>query len=59
MTHQIILRFYAELKDFLPNDLRSGKVTRSFDVPGSVKDMIEACGIPHTEVDLIVVDGRS
>jgi uncharacterized protein with PIN domain len=34
-------------------------VTRAFDVPGSVKDMIEACGVPHTEVDLIIADGRS
>jgi uncharacterized protein with PIN domain len=28
-------------------------------VPGSVKDTIEACGVPHTEVDLIVANGRS
>ncbi len=28
-------------------------------MPGSVKDAIEACGVPHTEVDLIVIDGRS
>jgi uncharacterized protein with PIN domain len=28
-------------------------------VPGSVKDLIEGCGVPHTEVELIVVDGRS
>jgi uncharacterized protein with PIN domain len=28
-------------------------------VPGSVKDAIEACGVPHTEVDLIVSGGRS
>ena len=34
-------------------------VTRSFEVPGSVKDMIEGCGVPHTEVDLIVSNGRS
>lgn len=59
ITHQATLRFYAELKELLPKDLRSGTVTRTFDVPGSVKDMIEACGVPHTEVDLIVVDGRS
>ena len=59
ITHQATLRFYAELKDFLPRDLRSGTVTPSFDVPGSVKDMIEACGIPHTEVDLVVANGRS
>lgn len=59
MIHQASLRFYAELKDFLPEDLRSGEVVRSFDVPGSVKDMIEACGVPHTEVDLILANGRS
>ena len=28
-------------------------------MPGAVKDMIEGCGVPHTEVELIVVDGRS
>ena len=59
ITHQTTLRFYAELKDFLSKDLRSGTVTRSFDVPGSVKDVIEACGVPHTEVDLILANGRS
>lgn len=59
ITRETTLRFYAELRDFLPRDLQSGTVTRSFDVPGSVKDMIEACGIPHTEVDLIVANGHS
>ena len=47
------------MTDFLASDLRSGTVTRSFDVPGSVKDMIEGCGVPHTEVDLIIANGRS
>jgi uncharacterized protein with PIN domain len=59
MTRQANLRFYAELRDFLPEDLQSGEVTRSFDVPGSVKDIIEASGVPHTEVDLILANGRS
>ncbi len=59
MTHHATLRFYAELKDFLPEDLQSGEVHRSFHVAGSVKDMIEACGIPHTEVDVILANGRS
>lgn len=53
------LRFYAELKDFLAANHRSGKVGRTFDVAGSVKDMIEACGVPHTEVDLILANGES
>jgi uncharacterized protein with PIN domain len=56
-TQHADLRFYAGLRDFLSTDRRSGSVTRSFDVSGSVKDMIEACGVPHTEVALIVVDG--
>ena len=59
IKRQATLRFYAELTDFLPERLKSGTVIRSFDVPGSVKDMIEACGIPHTEVDLIIANGRS
>lgn len=59
ITKTATLRFYAELKDFLPGDQQSGLVTRRFDVPGSVKDVIESCGVPHTEVALIIVDGGS
>lgn len=50
------LRFYGDLRCFLATDRRSGTVTRSFDVPGSVKDAIEACGVPHTEVEVIVAN---
>ena len=28
-------------------------------VPGTVKDMVESFGVPHTEVELIVVNGES
>jgi uncharacterized protein with PIN domain len=34
-------------------------IVRAFDVPGSVKDVIESCGVPHTEVDLILANGES
>lgn len=57
VTRYADLSFYAELRDFLSSDRRSGMVTRSFDVSGSVKDMIEACGVPHTEVEVILVNG--
>ncbi len=52
-------RFYEELNDFLPRALR--RSTFSYSVAGtrSVKDAIEAIGVPHTEVDLILVDGDS
>lgn len=33
-------------------------MTYSFDVSGSIKDAIEAIGVPHTEVDLILVNGE-
>jgi hypothetical protein len=51
-----MFRFYGELTDFLSDETNLQSVT--FDDPPSVKDRIEACGVPHTEVDLIVVDGR-
>jgi len=52
-------RFYAELNDHLPADQQYGMVEKQFFVPASVKDMIESLGIPHTEVDLILVNGES
>jgi uncharacterized protein len=53
------VRFYAELNDFV-EPWRRGRTTRyDFDVSGSVKDVMEALGVPHTEVDLVVVNGQS
>lgn len=52
-------RFYEELNDFLPVEKRKRIFTHAFyGVPG-IKDPIEAIGIPHTEVDLILVNGVS
>jgi hypothetical protein len=53
------LRFYAELKDLLASERRSGAVAHTFDVPGRVKDVIESYGVPHTEVDVILANGES
>ncbi len=52
-------RFYAELNDFLPLDQRQTGFLHSFRGQPSVKDTIEALGVPHTEVDLILVNGSS
>jgi hypothetical protein len=52
-------RFYAELNDHLPPGQQFGLVEKHFFVPASVKDMIESIGIPHAEVDLILVNGES
>ena len=52
-------RFYEELNDFLPQAQRYSTIERTFDQHPSVKDMIEAIGVPHAEVDLIIVNGES
>jgi len=53
------LRFYEELNDFLPEERRKRAIAVEVDRARSVKDAIESQGVPHTEVDLVIVDGRS
>jgi uncharacterized protein with PIN domain len=52
-------RFYEELNDFLPEALRKRDLEVEVDRARSVKDAIESVGVPHPEVDLILVDGTS
>jgi len=56
MAHQATFRFYEELNDFLPADKRKIAFLHSFNGTPSIKDVIEAIGVPHTEVDLILVN---
>jgi len=59
MTRQATFRFYEELNDFLPPGRRKTAFPYSFHGSPAVKDAIEALGVPHAEVDLILVDGES
>lgn len=52
-------RFYEELNDFLPPPRRKTEFAHEFSERASIKDMIEALGVPHPEVDLILVNGAS
>lgn len=52
-------RFYEELNDFLPLAQRKQTLLYRFNGNPGIKDPIEACGVPHTEVDLIIVNGVS
>jgi uncharacterized protein with PIN domain len=52
-------RFYEELNDFLPPARRKVAFAHAFKQRASVKDMIESLGVPHTEIDLILVNGVS
>jgi uncharacterized protein with PIN domain len=57
--HRAWLRFYAGLNDFLKPAQRGRRIAHEFFVPPAVKDAIEACGVPHAEVGLILVNGVS
>lgn len=52
-------RFYAELNPFLLRSKRHTAFDHTFEGRQSIKDMIESLGVPHTEVDLILVNGQS
>ncbi len=52
-------RFYEELNEFLPSGKRKKFFPYSFSGNPSVKDAIEALGVPHVEVDLILVNSLS
>ncbi len=52
------LRFYSELNELLSRKRRGVTFKRSLPKPTSVKDLIEGCGVPHTEVDVILVNGE-
>lgn len=59
MAH-VTVRFYAELGDLLPADRRGREFQHALPPGGgSVKDLVEGLGVPHTEVDLVLVDGES
>jgi len=49
-------RFYEELNDFLPSEKQKKLFPYVFNGNPSVKDAIEAMGVPHVEVDLILVN---
>src|SRR3984957_1767191 len=57
MAGYVNVRAYAELNDFLGPESRGLTVRRPFRPHQTVKDVLEAMGIPHTEVDLILVNG--
>lgn len=57
--HTAEFRFYEELNDFLPPAQRKRPLTYRFRGSPGIKDPIEVFGVPHTEVDLILVNGES
>jgi uncharacterized protein with PIN domain len=56
---RIILRFYEELNDFLPMEQRQQPFSYPVRPTQSIKHLIENLGVPHTEVEIILANGRS
>jgi uncharacterized protein with PIN domain len=53
------IRFYEELNDFLPFSKQKILYSIYFRDNPSIKAIIESEGIPHTEVDLVLINGHS
>lgn len=53
---RIKLRFYGNLNKLLKKKFRDTGFIRPLPEPTSVKDLIEGCGVPHTETDLILIN---
>jgi len=52
------LDLHGDLDFFLRTEARGQRIERSLSEKTSVKDVIESCGVPHPEVDLILVNGQ-
>lgn len=52
----ITIRFYEELNDFLHYSKRKKAFNFTLTGKRTIKDIIEALGVPHTEVDLILAN---
>lgn len=52
-------RFYEELNDFLSPERRKRQFDCECAQAATTKHMIEAIGVPHTEVELVLVNGES
>src|SRR5438105_9668032 len=52
------LDLHGDLDFFLRTEALGQRIERSLSEKTSVKDVIESCGVPHPEVDLVLVDGQ-
>jgi len=56
---QAQLRFYEELNDYLPPGQRRRAFNVDFDNSCPVRHLIETHGVPHTEIEIILINGIS
>ncbi len=54
---KVTLRFYEGLNVFLNRDHHNKRFSYYLKGTTSIKDLIESCGVPHPEVDVILING--
>ncbi|HET9451218.1 MAG TPA: Mut7-C RNAse domain-containing protein [Aggregicoccus sp.] len=55
---QATVRLYGALEDFLAPAQRGAELTPAFTGSPSVKDLLESLGVPHPELDVVLLDGH-
>lgn len=58
-TEYVTIRAYAELNDFLRKEWRQREFHYPLNGGNNIKHLIESAGIPHTEIELILLNGFS
>jgi uncharacterized protein with PIN domain len=56
---KVRLRFHGDLIVFLRSRADDAVIERPLAEKTSIKDVIESCGVPHPEVDLILIDEQT
>lgn len=56
---QVRFRFYEELNDYLPEEMRKVWIESRIETKPSVGEMIQSLGIPLDDIDLILVNQQS
>ena len=56
---KVRLRFHGDLSVFLGSKAGDAVIERQLAEKASIKDVVESCGVPHPEVDLILVDEQT
>ena len=59
MENEIIIDLDRSFDFFRPKDRAGPAIRACLDRRASVKDMVESCGIPHTEVGYMGMDGKA
>ena len=56
---RVTVRLYGSLGDFVSASRRGADFEHDAGEPRSVKDLVESLGVPHCEVQIVLVDGAS